>query len=309
MKKKPTPQEKTLPLILTPKDEEILRAVYEYRFVTAQDITMLLYSKGSLTYVRSRLAKLSGGRDHAERQYLYRFQLPTGKTGNREKVFTLGSLGRETLESLGLKVDWYFRPYKTDRLSRSHLVHHLLLTRFVVAALHYTNNNLHIHLLQTQLCHELSRLAALTAVGKDGTTAPVIPDAWLLFERQADRARFPVLFEAERGMLSQERFKIHVRSRLEFVLSGDYTAVFETPAVIIAYVTTGEVAQYAESRRKAMTIWTHELLTELGLQTWAAIFRFTAVAFDTLYDHSQRIFEQPVWYAPDSPVPIPLFGA
>ena len=53
MKPAQAAKEPTAPLLLTPRHEQILQAVYEYRYVTAQDIATLLFSKGSLTYARS----------------------------------------------------------------------------------------------------------------------------------------------------------------------------------------------------------------------------------------------------------------
>lgn len=73
----------------------------------------------------------------------------------------------------------------------------------------------------------------------------------------------------------------------------------------MAYVTTGHTAEAAETRRRTLCRWTQELLAELGMEKWGTIFRFTAVALDDLY--KTPIFEAPVWYWPDSAVPVPLF--
>jgi Replication-relaxation len=310
MKPKRAPQ---APLILTAREEDIVRAVYAYRFVTAQDITHLLLSRGSLTYARRLLSALCGGRDYQERQYLFRFPLPTPSPGSREKVYTLGALGRECVKHAGFPVDWYYRPGKAGRLSRSSLLHHLVLTRFVCAA-HAWGRPQPGHgyaLGEARLCYELSRNPLRTAThagGERATGLAAIPDAWLLFERLSDGAYFPILVEIDRGSEYQERFKAHVRARIEFIRSGDYARVFDTPAVIIAYVTTGHAPPYAETRRKTMATWTMEVLAELELNDWAGVFRFTAVTYDTLYEDVHAIFEEPVWYRPDSPTPVPLFA-
>jgi hypothetical protein len=82
-------KEPIIPLILTPRYEQILQTVYEYRYVTAQDIAMLLFAKGSLAYARKQLSALAGGKDQVSRHYLYRFAFGTGAAGNRERIFTL----------------------------------------------------------------------------------------------------------------------------------------------------------------------------------------------------------------------------
>jgi hypothetical protein len=93
-----------------------------------------------------------------------------------------------------------------------------------------------------------------------------------------------------------------VRERIELIRSGEYQRVFGVPGVIVAYLTTGQTPQYRTTRMKTMNAWTREVLRELGLESWAAIFRFTAVEFENLYGSVSALFgEEPVWYRPDSP--------
>jgi Replication-relaxation len=311
MKPPQAPKKPTIPLILTPRHEQILKTIHAYRYVTVQDIKNLLFSKGSLTYARSLLSALAGGKDHAERHYLYRFPFPTGSAGNRERVFTLGALGRDFLANeLGMPVEWYFRPSKAERLSHSHVLHHLLVTRFVVAAQAYTRNHPHLHLLQTRLGHELARHQAMVAGEKKEQTAKpaIIPDAWLLFEAQTSGSHYPVLVEIDRGTQFRAKFQAQIQARVAFIRSGAYANVFDTPAVVIAYVTCGQVATHRQTRLKTMATWTQEVLTELDLPSWEAIFRFTAISLDTLYDDIPSLLEEAVWYRPDPSQPVPLFG-
>jgi hypothetical protein len=304
-------KEPTAPLLLTPRHEQILQAVYEYRYVTAQDIATLLFSKGSLTYVRQQMSALAGGRDHASRQYLYRFPFPTGAAGNRERIFTLGALGRDFLANvLELPVDWYFRPSKSDHLSHSHVLHHVLLTRFVVAATSFTRNHPQISLLQTQLCHELARNQPLgTGKKKQKAAKPIIiPDATLVFAHQSTGARYPVLLEIDRGTQFRSRFQAQMKARLEFIQSGEYKKVFDHPAVLFAYVTSKSLPAHTQTRVKTMAAWTQAVLSELGLQEWGVIFRFSAVSYETLYADIPTLLEKSVWYRPSIADPGPLFG-
>ena len=302
-------KEPTAPLLLTPRHEQILQAVYEYRYVTAQDIATLLFSKGSLAYARKQLSALAGGQDQASRQYLYRFPFPSGAAGNRERIFTLGALGRDFLANvLGIPVDWYFRPYKSDHLSHSHMLHHLLLTRFVVAVTSFTRNHPQISLLQSRLCHELARNQPMvTGKKKQKAAKPVIiPDATLLFAHQSTGARYPVMLEIDRGTEFRSRFQAQMKARLDFILSGEYKRVFDHPAVIIAYVTAKAQPAHTQTRVKTMAAWTQAVLSELDLQEWGVIFRFTAVSFDTLYEDIPALLEKPVWYRPGTSQPVPL---
>ena len=199
------------PLALTPRDEEILATVYRYRFVTSLDIAHLLFSPTYISYVRSRLARLSGKKDLEENTYLCRFKLPDTE-GNRERVFTLGNKGREfAREILGNPVDWYFRPNKLKFFSHSAILHHLLLTRFISAATWVCRSRDDLTLLAQRLSYEfLKNPPQVTLTQKDKkSTLTVIPDAWLLFGKE--NAKYAVLFELDRGMEYQEKFKQHVR--------------------------------------------------------------------------------------------------
>jgi hypothetical protein len=292
-------------LPVTPTEEEILRTMSTYRYMTALDVAYSLFSPKSLTHVRSILTRLSGGTDYKERECLFRFPWPSGKAGNPERIFTLGAAGREIVQRLGLPVTWYYRPSKTGRLNSSYLAHQLLVTRFVICACRFTNQHPEYTLADVRLCYDMER-----SVGNRAGEA-VVPDAWLHFERVADAVRFPVLVEIDRGSEYQERFKNHVRGRLEFIRSGDYARVFGTPAVIIAYATTGRLQAHADTRRKTMAAWTMEVLRELAIESWANIFRFTsAVVYTRLYEEGNSLFTQPVWYRPDAPsTPVHLFGS
>jgi hypothetical protein len=304
---KPTQVEKApaTPLMLTPRHEQMLQAVYEYRYMTALDMTHLLFSKGSLAYVRKMMSALAGGKDQQARHYLYRFPFPTGAAGNHERIFTLGALGRDFLANeLGMPVDWYFRPYKPGHLSHSHVLHHLLLTRFVVAATAYTRNHSTLSLLQSRLCHELAQNQALIVGEKKqkSATPAIIPDAWLLFAHQSTGARYPVLLEIDRGTAFRSKFQAQMKARLHFIRSGEYKQVFDQPAVIVAY------ASHSQTRAKTMAAWTQTVLTELELADWGVIFRFTAISLETLFADMPSLLETPVWYRPDKSELMLLFG-
>ena len=301
MKPKRGAKETILPP-LSPTEEEILRIMSTYRYMTAHDVAYSIGRPKSVTHVRSALSRLAGGADNKERECLYRFPFPSGKAGNPERIFTLGSAGRDIVHSLGIPVDWYYRPSKTGRLSASYLAHQLMLTRFVLCACHFTSHSPDYTLADVRLCYDIER-----GLGKRAAET-VVPDAWLDFARVADGERFPVLVEIDRGSEFQERFKHHVTGRLAFIRSGEYARVFGTPAVIIAYATTGRTQAHADSRRKTMAAWTMEVLQELRLENWVGIFRFTsAMEYKRLYEEGHMLFTQPVWYRPDAPLtPIQL---
>ena len=180
-------------LPVTPTEEEILKTMSTYRYMTALDVAYSLFSPKSLTHVRSILTRLAGGQDYKERQCLYRFPWPTGKAGNPERIFTLGAAGREIVQRLGIPVTWYYRPSKTGRLNSSYLAHQLLVTRFVICACRFTSEHPDYTLADVRLCYDLERSL------RNRAGEAVVPDAWLHFARD-DGRKFPVLVEIDRGI-------------------------------------------------------------------------------------------------------------
>ena len=84
--------------------------------------------------------------------------------------------------------------------------------------------------------------------------------------------------------------------------------MFDHPAVIVAYVTSKAHPEHTQTRVRAMATWAQRVLTELELENWGVIFRFTAISLDTLFTDMPTLLEAPVWYRPDNAEPVPLFG-
>jgi hypothetical protein len=209
----------------------------------------------------------------------------------------------------GLDVDWYFRPHKVKHLSFSKVVHNLFLTRFLVAAKRWASREAEFELLEVRTCYELeAKSEGARGARKPGSeVSGVIPDAWLLFVRRKDKARFPVLLEIDRGTAYRANFKRHVKARLEYIKTGgEYTRVFGEKAVRVAYATTGETKEYREARLRSMCSWTMEVLKELGAEKWAPVFRFHSLSLEEIY--KERIFEERAWYSPDMEKPVGLFA-
>jgi hypothetical protein len=281
------------PVIITPRIEEILKAVHFYRYMTAIDITYLLFSAGSVTHVRDILKLLCGGNDCIDNHYLYRFPLPQFTSGKTEKVFTLGAKGRDFLVSeLGLSADWYFRPQHVKHLSHGLINHNLVLTRFLICAHLFTKMSKY-KIRDIRISYELS--------------GDVIPDAWILFEDLRDNKKAPVLLEVDRGSEYQHKFKKHIWSRIEFIKSGKYQEIFQSRGCVIAYVTTGELPEYREARARAMRQWASEILREMNMRNWGSILRFTSVIRKEMF--KAPLFDGRVWLTPDSESPVALLHA
>jgi hypothetical protein len=295
------------PFVLGKRGEEIVQAMRFCRYMTALDVCYLMYSPNALTHARAVLADLCGGADFVENQYLYRFRLPDVALGN-QKVYTLGSRGRDFLESeLGMSSSWYFRPEKVRHLSYGQVMHSLALTRFLVAARRFAGlSSGEFKIGEMRICYDLAVEAGSASVGVGEKVEAVVPDAWMTIEwqRAGRRVTFPVLVEIDRGTMFKQRFKKHVRARIEFVRGGEYERVFGTKAAMIVYAVTGERLEQRETRRRALCEWTKEVLAEARVTTWADMFRFCAFSFGEMYTNMP--FGKKVWYRPDRETPVML---
>ena len=295
------------PVILSPKAVDILKTIYFYRYMGALDVCYRLFSPGALARVRKTLALLAGGDDFISRQYLYRFRLEG--EGNAERIYTLGSRGRDFLAAeVGLPVSWYFRPEAVKHFSHAHVVHSLLLTRVMVAAERWAKEQEEILLASRRISYELAVDPPVVEIEEDGARkqVKVIPDAWLLFERKAG-GRSSLLLEVDRGREYRSAFKAHIAARIEFLASEQYTKVFGVRGVRIAYITTGERPEYRQSRLSAMCQWTMEVLAHQHRESWADVFRFCSVELAEVYQ--LPLFDEPIWRRPGSAAPVGLFEA
>lgn len=278
------------PVIITPRIEEVLRAVHFYRYMTAIDITHLMFSPGALTHVRDILRLLCGGEDYAENQYLFRFPIPHLTAGKTEKVFTLGAKGRDFLIKEGLPVDWYFRPQHTKHLTHGLITHNLTLTRFLVACRVFT----------VKSDFTITNMRISYGLAKGGYK--VIPDAWIHLMR--GNTNYPLLVEVDHGTAYKDRLREHIKSRIEFLQSGEYQKVFKSRGCMIAYITTGEFKEYKNTRLRFMVERAKEALKEMRLESWASVLRFAAVERKSLL--TTPLFEAPVWMRPDTDSPVTL---
>lgn len=300
---------KNKPYILGESSEAVLRAVHFYRYMTALDVAHLLFSPRSITRVRSVLAKLCGGEDFVGGEYLYRFCVPSVTGGNPERIYILGSRGREALEREGLSVNWYHRPEAVKRLSFSQVTHNLALTRFLVAGSRWAQMSPVFGLQGTRICYELAGVSVDVEEKGRREKVSVVPDGWLLFKRFVSGkppVEYPILLEIDRGTMFRERFKKHVLSRVEFVRSGGYKRMFGKEAVLIAYATTSGTGEAREGRRKALCVWTREALRDVGRESWTRQFRFHSMGMGEIYKSPP--FEGKVWYQPGEESPVGLFG-
>jgi hypothetical protein len=328
MSRAPAAASHITPLIPAPRDEVILKQFVRYRFLTAREITALCYSKGSLTYARSRLSALAGNKDVTDdgltNDYpLWRFGFPTGRLGNQEKIWCLSATGARIIERLGHPLPFYLKIAKLPTFSHSYLLHDLARNRFDVSLLSWAKGKANLTV-ESCLSYELSSLPAVVEIpmqrpmpvaGKMGKVSrmvkvSVIPDGIILVTNTHTGKRLVLLLEIDQNTLSEVRLRNHIASRLAYVRSSHFRATYGDIPSRIVYATQGVTESATMARLRAMCKITMKLLTERKREPDSRRFRFTTITFSTLYQDAQSLFEKAVWYRPDDlklESPVPLF--
>jgi hypothetical protein len=281
-------------IVLGPPDLRIIRFVWQVRAATAKQVAAALFSPGSVTTVRQRLARLSGFGDFQPRAPMVRFPVPSAN-GNPVRAFSLGAAGRALLRGeLGLPLPTaYYRP--STILSHSFLRHTLLCTSAVVAVRVFVRHHPETALRECRLSHELVRRYKLK----------VIPDLWVRVEGRG--GRHAIFLEVDASTQGRAAFTTRLAERIQWVRSGEFKTL-GVRGLVVCYLVAGDTAEVAEARRHTLSKHTVETIKALGLkETWAGLFRFASVGgIDAVYE--QGIFERP-WYRPDMPdTPLPLFS-
>jgi hypothetical protein len=218
------------------------------------------------------------------------------------------------MEKSGFKVDWFYKPSKIKYASRGAALHNLLLSRTLIAASVWAKKQPNFKLIKTRICYELAREAPsiqLTNDKGEREMVKVIPDAYLLFQKLNNNKHerfYQVILELDRGTEFQKRFVKSIRARLEFIKDSEaYRRLLgmEPKNVIIAYITTGDRPEYRESRRRAMSEWAMNIISQSDLENLSCSFLFCSVVASEIYNIP--LFEGAGWFKPGESSPVSLF--
>jgi len=283
------------PLVISPKDEAILRVFVTYRGLTAEQVTRLLYSSGSLTYVRVKLLELVG------EKYLTRFQYPTVSSGTTPFVYTLGPSGIRYLTAIGMELAG-FKPLKEKGKEPSYyfLKHLLSLNDFLIAATLVPRLTHDVSMQNFLHEWQLKQNPLVLSQGRD--TISVVPDAWLdckvLVGSSKKPYAMPIWVEMDMGTEWGKKFKDKLKDIVRVIIEGVYQDRFGVKNVTVAFPTPGN-----EKRRDLMRSHINAVLHELGQEAYADLFLFACLPEN--YD-PQTAFLSPIWYSPTGNTPFPL---
>jgi hypothetical protein len=260
-------------------DTQILKKFALYPYLTVDQVTRMLYSKASATYVSTRLSTL------AKEFYLYRSKR---LSANHPYAYTLGVRGVRLLQSEGIGVS--YRPANYMKLSYPFFEHLMEVNEFLIAASFVPSIHPDIEL--WSLKHDL-------ILRKELPNRPVVPDGWIEFRRI--REQQCIWLELDRGTEdTQKDFRRKIADILEYTSDG-YEKDFGTPSVTVAFATTA-----GEKRLHTMLAWTEREVEEASKFEEADLFRFTAIPSGPL--DPKFLFFSPLWHVLFQRNPVPLLN-
>lgn len=314
----------TTATVFTEVDGRIIETVYQYFLITNEQVTHALYSKGSFSTVKARLAKL------VKQEYLMAFRKPTAR-GRRPIIYSTATKGLQYVKSQGFDVPTRFRPNEIRDLENNlpFLNHTLAVNDFLIAARnlekHYPQITLHEARHERFLKQDPDKYP-VPIYDEEGKlireeVATLIPDGFLDFhirdEEQKKIYRCCILLELDRGKVEAKQFKRKIRKLVAFVKSGMYTRKYKSRKVTIAFATTA-----GETRVGKMQDWTRsELAKTKEPPEISQMFVFTALPHlidpetneevEALNLDPETLFLSPVWVVPFQKTrpPITLLGA
>ncbi len=279
---------------MTPAKGAILTALHRYFYLTARQVTRLLYAAGSLTRVQALLKEL------ADDGYCQRLFLPRPSAHGRvPAVYTLGRLGRTSLAAMGVDVPTRLRPAEAREHKYLFLDHTLAVNDWLIALALLSRRAPQIAI-RTMLHERTLRRTPIAVRDADGRRAAVIPDGWLDLRVTLPEGtdRYCIALEVDRGTAEQKAFRRKV-ARWVAAADGPYRDVFGTDLLTVAIVATP-----GQGRADELLRWIAAELAGLRREDAAAWFLVTAV--DAASADPATLYCGPVWRQCDRETPVPL---
>jgi hypothetical protein len=263
--------------------EKILAALAEFEYLTAEQITKLLYAPSSLSHVRKQLRVLVAGG----------FVFPLGgKAVHLHTLYTLSGVGRTYAAALGTSPRKRFR--KGEEQEKGHnpyfLNHTIAVIDVLISARLLANSHAGIELTRIITERELKRkiyvnIPEKISIEPDASCEFLVTETWHETP-QTWKDFFHI--EVYRNLPPVEgRFKQKIQGYVTYALSGQHAALFHTSALSIAVI--------AVSKQIAATLkrWTEETLQEMGRPAEGEWFFFCSL--NTATTSPEEMFLSPVW--------------
>lgn len=293
--------------IITSADEVILKAIGTLHYLTAEQVTQLLYSKTSLTYARERLKRL------ADAEYLQRtYATKAVPVGRAKTVYRLGSRGIRYLRAAGMPIEERYRPSDHRTHGELFLAHTLAINDVLIAAYLLDAHCSQVRLAGLRHDLDLRRSGQRVEIARNDRTdrITVVPDAWIdlrIFDGDTSR-RSPLWIEVDRGTEPVRDFKQKLRAAVTYIESGIYQRVFGTRFVTLDFAVDQSAyrePERAEKRRNEILRWIEEELQALKLPQYGEI--IVAGTLPRGYELDPiDFFLSPRWISPFQGLPVSL---
>ncbi len=258
--------------VLNGSDEKVLKAVGRYFYLTAEQLTRLLFSPNSHTYTSEILTKLTRAR------YLERTVMPREtEFGRAKSVWSLMGKGRSHLEGLGIAL----LPRVSHKAvrSHSHFRHLLAVNDALIMCEVFARDEDGVELtgfVHERTFHRTPERVELVFSGKTFTT-PLAADGWVYLEGCNGDAAFWA--EIDRNTEHVAMWVHKIAAIVEYFEKGDYAERFGTERMTVMVVAVPDAGADPVHRRDELRRWTEQTLEKLGHARgdWPDVFRFSAV--------------------------------
>jgi hypothetical protein len=269
-------------------EDKLLRVIGRCPYATAEQVTRLVYGRGSLTYVMDKLSKLT------EAGYVVR----AGRTYGIKSVYVLSTKGSRYVSEQGGDVKLSLQPSELAQKHLQFLLHTMAVNDYLISlellCRSYPQFRIATTLHDLELKHQPVKVTLA-----DGTKTSVIPDSWIELHI-ANRWRECFTVEIDRGFIEQKRWRKKVRALVAFA-KGPYQEAFKTTSLRITVNATP-----GDKRRDELLRWTEAELKSLNEEALASAFCFAGIAAHTV--QPTQLWCSPVWYAPFAREPLTLLS-
>jgi len=281
----------------------LLQAVGRFDYLTADQLTRLVYGSKVLNYVRDHLKELYQDR-YLERLYLYPdFDDPSASPyGSPLAVYCLASKGIAYLRKMGGTFPQRFNPSEQARRNNRFLRHTIEANDLLIQCHALARCDSTSQLVSFTTERELKRNPGVTRL--NGKLVKVIPDGWAHISRLWPGRTTPnhhyICWELDRGSIEQEAFRKKIRYLIAWLENG-YIDRFQTTSVNLAFLTTD-----SPQRVDDMIHWTEAEMGQSRRIDYAPFFLFSNFQQDKV--HPFHVFLEKTWQQPFSDSAVSLLA-
>lgn len=266
--------------VLLHGSQEMPVGLYHLQIATAEQLTRLHYSPGSVKAIKARLKVLT------EQGYTQVDSIPVRQLRS-PYFYTLGAKGFQYLKDAGFDTDEAWRAVKEVGKHALFIEHTLELNDVLIsAALLQRVSSFRLDHFEHERALKRRPYHASWQTERGRQTATVIPDAFLDFRYEG--RRMPVLLEHDRGTEEQFYFRRRIRAYIMLIRTEAYKELFGAKAITVAFTTF-----VGEHRLEQMRAWARaELASEASTIGTAFCFANLTPPLDP-----SAVWLAPIWYS------------